>query len=126
MSEPNIVQCTWQDVDDYLTHLVDNLDAKYFSGVYGIPRGGLVLSSWLSHKMCLPLLSAPADRCIIIDDICDSGESLVHFVKNTSGSIDPRHYYITTMYHKPNKLNVKPDYYYALKEDKWIIFPWEV
>jgi len=125
MKESSTVECSWEDVNNYLEKLATNLDSRIFSGVYGIPRGGLVLASWLSHKMCLPLLSAPADRCIIIDDICDSGESLVHYAQNSSGSSDPRHYYITTMYHKPNKLQVEPDYYYELKEDKWIIFPWE-
>ena len=51
------------------------------SGVYGIPRGGLFLAVALSYRMGLPLLRDPARRCIIVDDLFDTGESLRRALK---------------------------------------------
>lgn len=123
-----IVRVTWEQVGQYLNNIVSKVDKDKISGVYGIPRGGLTLAAWLSHKLYVPLLTAPSDNCIIIDDICDSGESLLHYVNQSStpeGEKD-KGYFITTMFYtKNNKYRVKPDYYFDLKEDKWIVFPWE-
>ena len=70
------------------------------------------------------MLSAPCQNCLIVDDICDTGESLLHYMKNSS-SFDKPFWYIATMYYKDNELGVKPDFYMHNKEDKWIVFPWE-
>lgn len=115
---------TWEDVERFVDHVDFNLRTKHqISGVYGLPRGGLVLAVMISHYMNIPLLMSPADNCIIVDDICDSGESLIHYTKNSSGD-NPHDYYIATMYYKPNSL-VRPDTWYSKKSDKWIVFPWE-
>lgn len=127
---------TWKMVEEFICRISALFEGKNISGVYGIPRGGLVLAVMLSHKMGIPLLSAPSEGCIIIDDICDSGESLLHYYNNSSrlkptlssyaeddGWTPP--YHIVTMYYKENKLGVLPDHYFKLKKDKWIVFPWE-
>lgn len=85
---------------------------------------GLIFAILLSHKMNIPLLQAPIENCIIIDDICDTGESLVHYNKNSSG-IDKPKYHITTMFYKSNEL-VEPEFWIKEKENKWIVYPWEV
>lgn len=120
---------TWDDVEEFIsavcTSILSNeaFQNRQISGVYGLPRGGLIFAVMLSHRLNIPLLMAPAKNCIIVDDICDSGESLLHYVRNSSG--DKRNEYITiTMYMKQNEL-VHPDIYYKVKSDKWILFPWE-
>ena len=125
--EQFIERVTWDQVGQYLNEIALMVDKDKCTGVYGIPRGGLVLAAWLSHKLYKPLLLAPCNNCIIIDDICDSGESLMHYARQSSTPVGERDkgYFITTMYHRENKLGIKPDYYFALKEDKWIVFPWE-
>ena len=121
---------TWKDVDDFVDYVHNVLilnqafNISTISGVYGIPRGGLVLAVMLSHRLDVPLLSAPAEGCLIVDDICDSGESLLHYVKNSSGD-DAKHYIIATMYRKQNANDIVPDISYKTKDDKWIVFPWE-
>lgn len=117
---------TWDDVSQYLNNVAKRVDNEGCSGVYGIPRGGLVLAAWLSHKLYVPLLFAPCENCIIIDDICDSGESLMHYVNQTSNhGKEKKNYFITTMFYRDNQLGIKPDYYYRLRGDNWIVFPWE-
>lgn len=115
---------SWKEVEDYINNVAKFYNNFEITGVYGIPRGGLILAVMLSHKMNIPLLQAPYDNCIIIDDISDSGESLLHYANNSSGN-SKLNYHITTMYFKKGSL-VKPEYYLFEKENKWIVYPWEV
>ena len=119
----NKVELSWNDVEQYIEKLQIKYEDQNISGVYGVPRGGLVLAVIISHRLQIPLLTAPTKDCLIVDDICDSGESLLHYVKNSSAVNKPL-YHISTMIYKENNL-VIPEYYWGLKEDKWIVFPWE-
>lgn len=110
----------WKDVENFVNGLANG---QTFTGVYGLPRGGLVLAVMASHRLGIPLLAAPTKGCLIVDDICDSGESLLHYAKNSSGD-ENFDYYIATMYYKPGSC-VHPDFYYAVKRNNWIVFPWE-
>lgn len=114
---------TWEDVEKFMDSVVQHYKNKSLTGVFGLPRGGLIFAVMLSHRLNIPMLAAPVKGCIIVDDICDSGESLLHYCKNTSGQkID---YNIATMFYKENKLGIVPDFWLNEKGDKWIVFPWE-
>lgn len=114
----------WNDIELFIDTINSLYKDKKISGVYGLPRGGLIFAVMLSHKMNIPLLMAPSENCIIIDDICDSGESLVHYYKNSSGD-KVNKYHIVTMYYKKNDL-VEPEFYMYKKENNWVVYPWEV
>lgn len=115
---------TWERVEDFIDEVVALFQEGEVTGVYGLPRGGLVLAVMISHRLDIPLLTAPADGCIIVDDICDSGESLLHYYKQTS--LEPKSSYnIVTMFYKENNLGVSPNYHWGYKKDNWIVFPWE-
>ena len=116
---------TWEEVQRFVEKLSQELQGADISGVYGLPRGGLVFAVMLSHALDVPFLAAPHPNCVIVDDICDSGESLVHYVRNTSGEGISGMYFIATMYYKEGAA-VTPDYFYKLKHDAWIQFPWEI
>lgn len=113
---------TWQEVESFIDYLCENLPEN-ISGVYGLPRGGLVFAVMLSNRLHIPMLGAPVKGCLVVDDICDTGESLIHYQNNSSG--DGKGYLIATMYYKDNRLAVKPDYYMRIKQNDWIVFPWE-
>lgn len=115
---------SWEDVEKFIDSVANKYKNFNLTGVYGLPRGGLTLAVMVSHRLDIPLLSAPVKDCLIIDDICDSGESLLHYVKNSSCMNKPL-YTIATMYYKDNDLNVIPDFYLYNKENDWIVFPWE-
>lgn len=114
---------SWELIEYYIEKVKEFYQDKEVSGVYGIPRGGLIFGVLLSHKMNIPLLLAPIENCIIIDDICDSGETLLHYAKNSSGD-KVNKYHITTMYYKENDL-VKPEFYLKNKLENWVVYPWE-
>lgn len=118
------VYVTWEQVEEFVNNLGKNV-GECFTGVYGLPRGGLVMAVMISHKYHIPMLMSPTSGCLIVDDICDTGESLLHYVKNSSGD-KVQDYMIATLYYKENKLGVKPNFYSHLKGEDWIVFPWEM
>ena len=121
------VYITWKAVENFVDLVDKTVREKYpnVTGVYGIPRGGLILAVMLSHKLSVPLLMSPTEGCLIVDDICDSGESLLHYVKNSSSPDKPK-YITATIAYKDNRLGIKPDIYSRVKGEDWICFPWEI
>lgn len=120
----NKVYITWPEIEEYLNAVIQDIKKRGLkpSGVYGLPRGGLIFAIWLSYKLDIPLLLNAAKDCIIIDDIADTGRSLYHFIDNRTQF---NKYYITTMYYVNDSL-VKPDFYYKEKKiDDWIVYPYE-
>lgn len=115
---------TWESVRMFIKEVATEYKDIEFSGVYGLPRGGLVLAVMLSHTLHIPLLAAPDNECLIVDDICDSGESLLHYIKNSSDNNYKKCKKVVTMYYSSNSV-VTPDLYWEFKYDNWIVFPWE-
>jgi xanthine phosphoribosyltransferase len=65
-----------------------------------------------------------AKKVLILDDIADSGETLVAVLKQLRGRYPEVQFKIATLFHKPESL-IRPDF--ALKEPPaWIDFFWEV
>ena len=112
---------TWNVIDEAVTDIAFHLKQtnKDFKGVYGIPRGGLILAVMLSHKLDLPLIMSKDEldeSSIIIDDIADTGKTLLDFTEYQS--------YVVTIHEHEQSL-IKPDYSVLDKGDKWIVYPWE-
>ena len=108
-------------IDEAVTDIAFNIKNtnKDFKGVYGIPRGGLILAVMLSHKLDLPLIMSKDEldeNSIIIDDIADTGKTLLDFTEYES--------YVVTIHEHEQSL-IKPDYSVIDKGDKWIVYPWE-
>ena len=69
---------SWNVVDECVTDIAEHLirTGIEFAGVYGIPRGGVILAVMLSHKLDIPFIMdvkegpyhAVRDDYIIIDD----------------------------------------------------------
>ena len=110
----NAEYISWSEVEDFIKTLKTQItdDCK---GIYGIPRGGTVLATMLSYATGLPILHAPIRGCVIIDDIADSGKTLLHYKE--------KGYAIVTMCYKATSV-VKPDYYFK-ETAEWVVFPWE-
>ena len=115
---------TWGDIEEYVRKVAEFYKDSNVSGVFGIPRGGIIYAVLLSHIMNIPMLMSATEDCIIVDDIADSGETLIHYQNNSSGNKKNK-YHITTMYYKESS-SVKPEFYFKEKKDKWIVYPWEV
>ena len=117
---------SWNLVDECVTDIADYLrqtNVKY-EGVYGIPRGGVILAVILSHILDIPYLANLDNmydkKFIIIDDIADTGTTL-----NTYKKLDVCENACYVTIHEHEQSIVKPDYAVIDKEDKWIVYPWE-
>ena len=124
VNEQYYTKVEWNDVSDFLMKVSERYKNEFVTGIYGVPRGGAILAYLLSYKLPFQVLAAPYENCIIIDDIADSGETLLHYAKNSSGGGAGKGYHIVTMFYKKGSL-VTPEFYLYEKEDKWIVYPWE-
>ena len=74
----------WVEIDSLIFRLIYQIKESglKFKNIYGVPRGGLIPTVILSHKLNLPLVKGDiGPDTLIIDDICDSGETLDKLVK---------------------------------------------
>lgn len=108
---------TWDMVDRFVDAVFNICGQRDFSGVYGFPRGGLPLAVWISHRAGLPLLLAPSENALLVDDIADTGATLFKYRKS--------HFIATMFYHRQS--SVVPDFWmFEKKNDEWVVFPWEI
>jgi len=106
---------TWDEFDTAVDKIATALAGKDITSVYGIPRGGLILAICLSHRLGIPLVSNIGEHTLVVDDISDTGKTLVRH---------PGH--MTATIHVAHNTSKWPDVYYQVKEtDNWVIYPWE-
>ncbi len=85
-------------------------------GVYGIPAGGLVLAVYLHYRLKLPLMLAPTEKTLVVDDIVDTGSSMSHYI--SKGNVT------ASLFFKVGG-RIKPHIWLREKNKKWVCFPWE-
>ena len=64
---------TWSEFDKSVEQIANKCRFKDFSGIYGVPRGGLCLAVALSHKLKIELISEPIKNSLIVDDVYETG-----------------------------------------------------
>lgn len=104
----------WVEIQDYINVLSQQIKDKNYIGIYGIPRGGLILATLLSYKTGLPLLSAPSKNCLIMDDDASTGVTLLPYI----GRFD-----VALMYKNPD-CSITPTYLYKEYDDVYKTFIW--
>ena len=122
-----VYNMTW---GEYLRHLY-NLSLmledqcpfiRTWKGVYGPPRGGLIPAVYLSHQLGIPLVETvpklpyeARDRSLylVVDDICDSGKTLIPYYG----------WFTATLVARPETLT-NVDLAMCVIED-WVVFPYE-
>jgi len=107
---------TWTDFDKSVEHIANKCKFLKFSGIYGVPRGGLCLAVALSHKLRLKLIPEPANNALIVDDIYDTGVTLNNF-KGIKGAM----FFVIFSKIKPSWWNTV----HISEKSEWIVFPWE-
>jgi len=125
---------SWTDIKDACNEVVkqrpkelDNI--KY---VYGIPKGGLPIAVYLCNKLGVELLldeeqvknlisnDKTRNQILIVDDICDSGETLRKLIGEYIDSVS------YTVFYRQKRAQFGPTFTsYVLDTDAWIVFPWE-
>ena len=107
---------TWSEFDKSVEHIADKCRFLEFSGIYGVPRGGLCLAVALSHKLKIELISKPIKNSLIVDDVYETGITLNTF-KDIEGAI----FFVLFSKNKPTWWNTV----FLSEKSEWIVFPWE-
>lgn len=124
LNNENKLVMTWEAFEglaSLMTKVLRDLEAQRsvpYTGVYGFPRGGLVLAVKLSHALGLPLLMAPAKGCIVCDDISDSGETLLKYQRSAD-------YVTATLLVRKGTSAIPAVAGEYVPGHEWILFPWE-
>ena len=107
---------TWSEFDKSVEHIANKCKFLEFSGIYGVPRGGLCLAVALSHKLKINLISEPIKNSLIVDDVYETGITLKTF-KDIEGAM----FFVLFSKIKPTWWNTV----YISEKREWIVFPWE-
>ena len=107
---------TWSEFDNSVEHIAKKCRFIEFSGIYGVPRGGLCLAVALSHKLKIELISKPKKNSLIVDDVYETGLTL-----NTFKDIEGAMFFVLFSKIKPTWWNTV----FISKKSQWIVFPWE-
>ena len=107
---------SWSEFDKSVEYIANKCKFLEFSGIYGIPRGGLCLAVALSHKLKINLISEPMKNSLIVDDIYETGFTLKSF-KDIEGAM----FFVLFSKIKPTWWNTV----FISKKNEWIVFPWE-
>lgn len=108
-------------------HLASRITPGKYNSIYGIKRGGMVVAVYLSHLLDIPIVDDKGinPKTLIVDDICDSGETLTIFTKGcfTFKSFVPD---TATLYLRKGRSKFTPTYWINDALEYWIKFPWEI
>ena len=114
---------SWEDIENDINIICNKIKERKFQYITGLPRGGLIPAVLISHKLDITYKSLnlskaiEEDKYLLIDDIADSGETLID--KKYKGYIK------ATLHYKKHSL-IKPDYYAReIPNDMWLVYPWE-
>ena len=107
---------TWCEFDKSVEHIANKCKFLEFSGIYGVPRGGLCLAVALSHKLKINLISEPTKNSLIVDDVYETGITL-----NTFKDVEGAMFFVLFSKIRPTWWNTV----HISKKREWIVFPWE-
>jgi hypoxanthine phosphoribosyltransferase len=114
---------TWNETEELVELLCLQIAKSGYqiTDIYGLQRGGLIPAVMLSHKLGIPMtINSISKTTLIVDDICDSGETFKELFK-----IHPKSKF-ACLHFKPHTSHFNPDFL-ANKffSDAWIVYPWE-
>ena len=111
-----VIHFSWNEFDKSVEQIYNKCKFIEFSGIYGVPRGGLCLAVALSHKLKINLISEPIKNSLIVDDVYETGITL-----NAFKNIEDAMFFVLFSKIKPIWWNTV----HISSKSEWIIFPWE-
>ena len=138
----------WAQWEEDVAELCGQLKDKDYLFVYGIPRGGVTLSTMISHRLGIPMvadapgywmlnwyhwrmrqnikLESQSKNILIVDLICDTGATIDHIKKEVHAIAngDEMNYTFAVADVDPGVIQ-KVDKYVNVKGKEWLVYPWE-
>ena len=145
---------SWEDVEKALDILTDKLPpARPYTTVIGVSRGGVLPAALIARQisgkrdLSLRIITAksythrkqnkvqviiPPDvaeisRCLVIDDIADTGETMKAIVRagRAKSWYKTSRWQYAALYAKPKGKPFVDHYAISVEQDTWVVFPWE-
>jgi len=112
-----------ENYEENIFQLIKQIPKGKYDFVYGIPRGGLIIATYISYQLDIEImveygLHIPKEKVLIVDDLVDTGITLEPFVE--AG-------YDTATIFRKERSTVKPTYcsYDNIDNKYWVVFPYE-
>jgi len=131
-----ILEIGWAKYVLDILELIQTFEYVYtpedFCGVYGIPRGGVIPATIISHYLGLPYLSEMPDsnrKILVVEDIIDTGKTVREFKSNCSIPYknDQLVFAAVYMYSHSDVGNTNIIYTELIRDGiDWVKFPYEV
>ncbi len=115
---------SWKEIGEKIENATNYISKKYgekIDSVYGIPNNSLILALAISKKLNKKLILNEKEiksNTLIVDEIYDSGGTVSNFKKKF-----PNNKYFV-IFIRNNKKN-ECDHLEVVKNDDWLVFPWE-
>lgn len=147
------VNISFDEINSHARTIADRLKGKGITHVLGLARGGLIPATIISYELDVPLLSyaissykdtTKTDKfkvhqfvhfsdlkslkgvdpyVLVVDDICDTGETMRYICsKLTLANIKAKY---TTIFTKKKHKKFLHHYGLVIPDNEWIVFPWE-
>jgi xanthine phosphoribosyltransferase len=125
----DVLYMTWEHFEEAIQSAVAELSQHALPpdrpiGVYGIPRGGLILAVTLSHRLSIPWLPKPQPGCILVDDVIETGHTMQTLINSVhkqhpGQSLDWRAWVWIS-----KNLLPRIGYHRYVDPKTWVCFPW--
>ncbi len=111
------IYLSWDDIGTLVNQLCECIDKSdiEITSVTGLQRGGLIPAVMVSHKLNVPYVYSIHPTTLVIDDICDTGETLNFILGGIPTAV---------LHYKPTAKHT-PTFYAQEVGDEWIVYPWE-
>lgn len=112
----NKVYISWDDINILVEDLCTKISQSQtqIKSITGIERGGLIPAVMISHRLNIPYTDKINKDTLVVDDICDSGQTLKNIVAFHTATL----HYKSTAQHTPT-------FYAKEVGSEWIVYPWE-
>lgn len=142
------IHYTWKDIDAAVAKIIPTLKVQP-ELIVGIARGGLVPAVMFSHSLNIPLevlywstrdfqqqridqlkmLAGLNKRILFVDDLVDSGKTLIQIKKAIEDNCPEMQYEAATLIYNMGQRDCEPDYYADIidrrTDERWIVFAYE-
>ena len=107
---------SWDDIETLTDTLCKTilLSNVKITSVTGLERGGLIPAVMISHKLNIPYVYSIDYTTLVVDDICDTGETLNRMVTPLTA----------VLHYKPTAKH-RPTFFAQEVGTEWIVYPWE-
>ncbi len=119
----DVMYVTWEEFEEGSRDIARQVarfmreEKMRFSGIHGVPRGGLVLAVRLSYLLGIPLAQAIGERTLVVDDSSVTGATLRRLC-------EPHRNRAAVFVHKPDSSAFVPDFTYKTTS-RIVNYPWE-